>query len=96
MKLKNTPGPWRVAGKHSNGAVVIRGEEVSSEIAIVLQNDSRYSAEDNAQLLAAAPDLLVALNGLLERFETMIPNSSHYDEYTDAYAAIAKAHGGDI
>ena len=93
MESKHTPGPWRIGGKHSNGAVVIRGAEATSEVAIVLQNDQQHTADVNADLIAAAPDLLEALQGLLKRFESIAENACYYDEYTDSYAAIGKAVG---
>ncbi|HAL21215.1 MAG TPA: hypothetical protein DCP40_00545 [Stenotrophomonas sp.] len=55
--------------------MVIRGAESTSEIAVVLQNDKRYQAEDHARLIAAAPELLEALKGLLDDVQGLMSES---------------------
>lgn len=105
---KHTPGPWRTAGAQNNGAILVRGSEATSEVAIALQNDRRYSAEANARLIAAAPDsheANVMFVKAMDRFCGIKPDWDDdciYDElpsselalaYFAARAAIAKATG---
>lgn len=79
-KFRGTPGPWRVVGhKHRNGVVEytvvsISGDAVGcAPVAEVLRNNPHpmpeHRVEANARLLAAAPDLLAALESLVETFD---------------------------
>ena len=79
-KFRGTPGPWRVDGhEHKNGVVEytivsISGDAVGcAPVAEVLRNNPRpipeHRVEANARLLAAAPDLLAALESLVETFD---------------------------
>lgn len=85
---KHTPGPWTVNRNYPKGATVSNGEVI---------NHSRYvesgsgticttsNKTDDVYLIAAAPDLLAALEGLL--------NSATSADYQAARDAIAKAKG---
>lgn len=90
MEHKHTPGPWRLAGRQVNGAILIRGSEATSEIAVVLQNDRRYSIEANARLIAAAPCMLDALQAI-EDFISGNPDA--VEPFGIVRTAIAKATG---
>ena len=79
-KFRGTPGPWRVDG-HVGGIGVANYSSVSnsgvavgcSPVADVLRNSPRPMPEQrieaNARLLAAAPDLLAALEIIVGIFE---------------------------
>lgn len=92
---KHMPGPWRVSSKHVTGAIVVRGVDPISEIAVVLQNDKRYLAEDHARLIAAAPDLLAELEMLSNVVEGcgMAAMPEVKCRLVFARAAISKATG---
>lgn len=91
---KHAAGPWRVSGKHVNGAVIIRGAESTSEIAVVLHNDNRYQAEDHARLIAAAPELLETLIRARRCLAWACEQRPEFEsEYDLANSAIAKATG---
>lgn len=89
MSSKHTPGPWswytrnghRVAIDGSGGAEVARAEEYGASAWIEV-------SEDDARLIAAAPELLEALQRLVDAVD---PESTGWDE---AVAAISKATGG--
>ena len=79
-KFKGTPGPWRVDGHIGGNGVAnysivsISGDAVGcAPVAEVLRNNPRPMPEQrieaNARLLAAAPDLLAALESLVETFD---------------------------
>lgn len=79
-KFRGTPGPWRVDGHVGRNDIVnysiisISGDAVGcAPIAEVLRYNPRpiptERVEANARLLAAAPDLLAALESLVEIFD---------------------------
>ena len=95
---KHTQGPWRL-----NGYQVERDIGIARTIATVAprrQIGTDYAAPDadtamaNARLIAAAPDLMAALQGLawavsgIEYVET-----EYAEQVAQARAAIAKAQG---
>lgn len=98
MSGKYTPGPWRIepdfqgfiiVGRPKWGAIRcgVEGEWDVAEIDTDGEDD-----EANAHLIAAAPELLEALEGLLD----LSSESGEIDRrlaFKDARAAIAKAKG---
>lgn len=84
-----TKGEW-----YKDGAIVTNG---SSCVCVMIQFDSfggihdAANADDNARLIAAAPDLLAALEALHHRYVLAIGNEG--PEAIAARAAIAKAKG---
>lgn len=98
---KHTPGPWVYIG---NGDIVARSEKYcggEKDIASVFltRNDED---EANARLIAAAPDLLEALQfitqDVCERFDMNDPstNLGMRMAVKEARAAIAKATGEQV
>jgi hypothetical protein len=92
---KHTPGPWQVS-PHSNIT------SKSLVVAKVEQMPGNYESEKqaNARLIAAAPDLLFALEACMENMEGML-GISDFGSPTEGdfplaivRAAIAKAKGG--
>ena len=59
-KFRGTPGPWRVDGHEHKNAEVLRNNP---------RPIPEHRVEANARLLAAAPDLLAALESLVETFD---------------------------
>lgn len=95
---KNTPGPWEISG----GALRIFSEKTNEPIAFVLQcspedglSPTPEKAIANARLIAAAPDLLVALTNLIPTFGHIIKREAPA-LYENARASIAKATGDRI
>lgn len=90
-QFKGTPGPWRVSEKRGD-LIDIRHENnepgaMSLNLAQVVARQSWLKeAEANAQLIAAAPELLEALQDLQAR-------ACVYVNTSKAEAAIAKATG---
>lgn len=95
---KHTPGPWRaVTVPYDSSAFYIEARNAPDKRSPMVAHIPRSTVqpmEANARLLAAAPDLLEALEGLLSH-----PNGGTYRNSADseavkaALAAIAKATG---
>lgn len=89
MKAQHTPGPW----KNDDGTI---RSSCGVSIAAVLNiawplGRKPENPEANARLIAAAPELLEALEGLLEEVEGCMCT---YEMV--ARAAISKATGGEV
>ena len=81
MNTKHTPGPWAIdAGL--DGAVIYNG---SGTIANVPED--LLASSFNARLIAAAPELLEALIGLLNA-----PDPDEVEDATPRFRAVMKAH----
>ena len=68
--MHHTPGPWQVNSNDPLHVCDADGESRGcSPIAFVqVGNDGRWTAKANARLIAAAPDLLEALNEAFRAF----------------------------
>lgn len=92
MTTKHTPGPWRVKHKAKLGwaGVLTQEGDIIADIDVDGQDFREpEQALDDARLIAAAPDLLTAL-------EAMVRSDSWADadvKMVNARAAIAKAKG---
>ena len=89
---KHTPGPWTYE-QISNNAYVI--DENGSAVMLYRNPDDEMKA--NARLIAAAPELLEALEGMLaidqENHQRGHDDDDVCKEVQTARAAIAKAKG---
>lgn len=100
MKSKHTPGPWEYAENSANNFDVF-GAGDTVEVAVVwgLDDPLKAEREANARLIAAAPELLEALEDSLDLFGVFLDHSDKGN--TDMHralgvkirAAIAKAKG---
>ena len=97
MEAKHTPGPWTVHSKMRD-CVTFEGRHGTENL--FLQNLDGYFAcqsEADARLIAAAPDLLAALqelHGIVQgAIDDGLPLGGHIDSFTlqPAREAIAKA-----
>lgn len=87
---KHTPGPWEAA-HNGNYWEIVAGREFIGDTCASKHLDSGDNGEANARLIAAAPDLLAALN-------IAVRQNSHDMQMTGeelriCAAAIAKATG---
>ena len=87
---KHTPGPWE-SGNGTTSIYGSDGKEVARRIWHGPQDDERSLA--NARLIAAAPELLAALERTLN-WLTSYPGGGAMECYDHACTAIAKATGG--
>lgn len=96
----HTPGPWKalkatVRGETTEWFVTDDDDEGVAVIASCVTDKTGEPSEANARLIAAAPELLEALEGLCGLAEL---RPGHLQDYKAAVAAaraaIAKAKGG--
>ena len=100
--MKHTPGPWKA---HLEEANYVTGPDLGRVAMMMNLKGShgmggRRSSDEsaaNAQLIAAAPDLLGALRGMTDLWFTVCTprgwEPDHDVQYTDAIAALKSATG---
>lgn len=90
--MKHTKGPWVVFGdwgiKDIDGRIIATFEALNDD----LSNANSDESFANAELIAAAPDLLEALENLCDWFDGETRESAH-SRIDTARAAIEKAEG---
>jgi hypothetical protein len=94
MNAKHTPGPW-IYDAQCIDPIIIATEDRETGLARVQSWSGTPSGEEciaNARLIAAAPELLQALKGLLA-YTLHIMEPGDNAETLAARAAIAKAEG---
>jgi len=101
---QHTPGPWNVDmweyPQDDRRELVI--QTATNRLAVLdwdQGQDNPYTIADNearanARLIAAAPELLAALERMADAWPAQTPDSPHFDAHIQARAAIAKAKGG--
>lgn len=90
--MEYTKGPWKL-DRRSENLVGEDGKRVGiygSGLTMCGLPDPESVA--NTRLIAAAPELLEALKGMVEEWDELILNQSNYG-YEKAIKAIAKAEG---
>ena len=95
--MSHTPGPWKWVGDIGASHLHGPGDEFDHVLFYAdYENLSLWghNATDNARLIAAAPDLLAALRGLIAEIGVTAVFQDH-PAFNAARAAIAKATGAD-
>lgn len=94
--MTHTPGPWKVADRFR----IYMDDDVGCEVASVcldnLDDDMTGQADADARLIAAAPELLAALQQVFpwkNKGQPEIPPQGLCASWAAAYAVIAKAEG---
>jgi hypothetical protein len=97
----HTPGPWRIGYKDNSGmapgALCITADRAPGDNECVVGGGDSFGCpygvhnEDDAHLIAAAPDLLRELQGLIFAIVGGHGGSLGPDDIAPAKAAIAKA-----
>ena len=101
---KHTPGPWETYGgvgvwAPSSKAVIAQASEPRIASQYVEHHKPRLGSPDfheacaNAELIAAAPDLLEVLTAMMEFWDCGTPVQPGALLVDDARAALAKARG---
>ena len=90
MSATHTPGPWYAIEYAGMWGIQSVDEYSQDNNLLDMENDDR--AEANAKLIAAAPDLLEALNLCrIALYNTGLYNFSEQLAYSEANKAIKKA-----
>lgn len=90
MSEKHTKGPWKATGNHVSAKIkTVDGSFVHPTIALI--NQTTTSAQANVNLIAAAPEMLEALEAIVE--SKALANKKHVDIATKMIRAILKARG---
>lgn len=90
--MKTTPGPWVWP---VTGPTVLGKDDGSSTFAPVCRIVPGLAADGNARLIAAAPDMLATLKGILSYVEDgNVVELRPCGFVEEVKAAIAKAEGG--
>lgn len=97
---KHTPGPW---SRDKYGHIMASGKEVNFRSMSILCSGASEridEADANTTLASSAPDLFEALEGLLDRYTSLVNcgdcgywNPEAEEEVIASRAAIAKARG---
>ncbi|EOW6807289.1 hypothetical protein ACP25C_10635 [Cronobacter turicensis] len=85
MKFKGTPGEWKYRGP--------LGEIYSEDHGVIADLLVNGKEDENGRLIAAAPDLLEALQEFVDLFPDVIDGDAIFPALDKGYAAIAKAIG---
>lgn len=90
--MNHTPAPW-LYNHRDNQALIVDSQGFTVVELNTLENSTAHSAlADNARLIAAAPDLLMALENLLKVVGVRI-DDPRIKQFDAARAAINKATG---
>ena len=84
--MKHTKGPWKVEFDQKLEEYSVNGPSETVE--------ARYDKKADAALIAAAPEMLEALEYLLSRCDRIVHYNGDKDPRKLAKAVIAKAKGG--
>ncbi len=109
QKTQHPPGPWyKISAVHETGKIswLVGGAPTDDDDGREMLADTgqvHETARANARLMAAAPDLLNAMQGILPIFESWIQSDDDDPEtaeimrawVNDARSAIAKATGAE-
>jgi hypothetical protein len=90
-EVKHTPGPWKVDAPYILEIQSSDGQHVAT-----VRHTPDWLEAANAHLIAAAPDLLAALERFVELFRDLSPDAAGEDllaAVAGGSAAIAKAKG---
>lgn len=96
METKHTKGPWHIGMKPGPIIYGLKGEQIADLRPHFLVDDEHAA---NVRLIAAAPDLLEALEDITSAYERALNRFGAHEWGTltieDARAIIAKARGQD-
>ena len=96
---KHTPGPWHIQDDHGKRWIETGGnDDTIAEIHRRKDKGSVYSCGEalaNAHLIAAAPDLLDALERMVKCAQKQNWNDHYPEELAASYLAIDRARGAE-
>lgn len=90
-KAQHTPGPWSFSSKGGSNGTVLSGDFVIARCQRIDGDEWKQQSRANARLIAAAPELLEALNELLARSENFHAANVAFKDFDAARCAMEKA-----
>lgn len=90
-EIKFTPGPWELQLANSGPRIVQSANATGPKATVICGGLSNNRA--NAHLIAAAPEMFAALDGLLKAYSVDEDVKDWAPEWRACYAALAKARG---
>lgn len=96
--MAHSPGPWSLSPHSWRRIISAPGDGYITRDVCVLDAStmSAFSQEDNARLIAAAPELLKALEDLYEAYGRSVASDDWDAEVTRAASAAILKAGGAI
>lgn len=93
MMVKHTPGPWAITDHNEAGDFYIGRTDAPEYVAIVTGGPflAAEITQANARLIAAAPEMLAALEAILPL--ALQFSNGYDDQLAQVHAAIAAARG---
>lgn len=97
-----TPGPWLCQTPHEDGSITIIGDNLGGLVGAAhcwpteVETGGSDRVRANARLIAAAPELVEALRGLVDAYTD--PEAGERDRrlaIEDARALLARIEGGE-
>lgn len=88
--VKHTPGPWSAEESPESEYFDVKVHMSRGYLGV-----ATYNSRADANLIAAAPDMLAALRGVLAHMEARGLDTYGAGEFAFVRAAIAKAEGGE-
>lgn len=94
--MSHTPGPWRVENSNKNGFEVWANHTETGSLRVAVTGHAYTFDQANANLIASAPDLLAALEAMVEAYcphRRFTERDLLHPAVRDSLDAIAKARG---
>ena len=95
-ETKHVDGPWKVTATTGRANALITDAGGQPVAYCFRANFRPNDAAANAQLIAAAPDLLRALQSYLAAFDGYAPPRKRWENIRAMRDAVAKAAGGEL
>lgn len=99
--MNHTPGPWQITKDTTRGEFVTYTKVRDGHDGVIAV--MHINEDANARLIAAAPELLAALEAITKAYVELVEsdyaprwNAENDSEVISARAAIAKAKGGAL
>lgn len=99
IKFRGTPGPWKVSDIYDGWKDCVSARSVDDDVIAVAKTGNKETAEADARLIAAAPELLEVCIKLVKFLSDEAYNQMTADEkrgklFASAYHAVEKALEG--
>jgi len=91
--MEYTKGEWTVIQDEASALTIISGTKYVAKTSKAISRQDHLEVQDNARLIAAAPQMYEALKALVPIIESFTPYQRKRPEVLRAIEALAKAEG---